>query len=447
MNLQKLIFILFSVYFSAQKNEVCQSSEMSKYDEAARKKWEHYKFVPISKDQAIIPPFEFVKVEFLYDYAKYEDVVDSMNLKLEKYRYLLDPETPEINKTSKSKKNKKDTDSYMDNFDKYMKIEDSLRKIEFAKKIGPLSRPEVIKSERKDNKWAILYYDFKYDELLRFGAGYWLAFSSDNGKTWRYNYTGLSEKNNFVFKSNSKQPLWKDDNHIQIEADIIRMTDPMGHPLPPEYEVVRDNALVIMDINEILKDSDNDGLNDITEKKLLMNPNSADTDNDGIPDGEDTNPRFKSDSNEFTILYEGLMYGNYEMKGRFYPGEFDIDISNPKLISKSDIQKNIKDSEIDSSKMEDVFSTVSFIVTDDENLQQINPPNNTVIVMTEKEYEEYKKQNNSQLIKENISPLFQCDKAKDTFILRKSASYSGETYKIIRTKKGWKVKTVSSWIS
>jgi len=439
MNKKK--FILFFIFLqslnflNAQKSS-CKSSEQEKYDLENQIKWRNYKFEPISKDSALKVPFNYITTDFLDNPAKISDIIDSAEIKMAPFQYLMNVDYSE--KEDKKSKKKDRKTSYMDGFEKYMSIEDSIRTIEAKKLIGPLSKPKVIKSEKRNNKWAILYYDFKYDELLTFGAGYWLAYSEDSGKNWKYNYTGLSERNNYVFKSNSKLPLWKDDQHIQIEADIVRMTDEMGHPLPPKYETVKDNALVIMDIHEILKDSDGDGINDITEKKLFLNPNSADTDNDGIPDNKDTNPRFKKGSNEFTILYEGLMYGDYEVRGKGLFEEFDIDTNNPKLYS----GKNP-----DFEAMKEIFSTVKMIVTDDKNLQQIAPPNETIIILTTDEYEKYKKQNKSKIIQQNFSPLFKCDTKKDTYILRESASYSGRTYEITRTKKGWSVKVVSSWIS
>lgn len=446
-----LIFLCLFSFVQAQKKDGCKSSEMESYDKTQQQKWKNYKFEPISKDETLKAPFDFIKIEFLYQPAKLENDIDTISLEMEKYSHLMFSNFDndiEDKKVKKDKKQiKKEAENQADNFTKYMKIEDSLRRVAASKKIGPISMPKVIKSEQHGDKWAILYYDFKYDELLRFGSGYWLAFSDNGGKSWNLQYTGLSEKNNFVFKKNSKLPLWKDENHIQIESDIVRMIDPMGHPVPPEYELVRDNALVIMDIEEIMKDTDKDGINDITERKLFLNPNSSDTDNDGFSDNEDTNPRFRSKTSEFTILYEGLLYGNYELKGKGFFEEFEIDLQHPQLVKTEEMVQKMNESEMDLLAMDDVFSTISMIVTDDENLQQINPPDEKIIILTKKEYEDYKKQNASQIIQKNISPLFKCDSSKDTYLLRTSASYSGQTYKIIRTKKGWKVKTISSWIS
>ena len=362
-------------------------------------------------------PFSYVKVEFVDNHVKMER--DSLELVMDQYRSVLDLD-----------------------FEKYMKIEDSITKIVAAKKIGPISKIGIIKAERNKNQYAVLHYGFKYDEMLKFGAGYWISYSMDKGKTWRDYYTGLGERNNFVFKKNSKASLWKDETHLQIEADIVRMTDEMGHPLPPEFEIVNENALVTLNLAEIIKDSDQDGLSDIEEKILMLDPFSKDSDNDGTEDNIDKNPRFKSISSPKSMLYNALINGVQNGKFSRRGTNFEIDLKDPKIMTKNDLSKEEQE-----MMFEEEFNSPMLLVTDDKELQGIEPTLTTIIILTNKEFEEYEKNNRSKLRSLGYSPLFKCDSDQDTFILRKSGSYSGETYKIIRTKKGWKVKTVTSWIS
>ncbi|MEJ5102801.1 hypothetical protein [Chryseobacterium sp. MYb328] len=57
------------------------------------------------------------------------------------------------------------------------------------------------------------------------------------------------------------------------------MTKHLVYGETPEYTVVKNNALLTLDLAEILKDSDGDGINDIEEtQKLFTNPYSKDTD-------------------------------------------------------------------------------------------------------------------------------------------------------------------------
>lgn len=417
ISLALLLCLIFS-FTNAQKKRGCESSEKTKYDEDLRKKWKNYTYQPISKEEALKPVFKHIQIDYVNQPAQSKDLIDSVTVQIEKIMAAkkIDPK----------------------DFEKKSAIRDSLDSIEAHKMIGNISKPLVIKSERKEKKWAILFVDFKYDEMFAFGAGYWISLSEDEGKTWKKYYTGLTESRNYYFKKNSNQPLWHDENHLQIEADIVRMLEPRSHPLPPQYETVKDNALVILDINEIIKDSDEDGLTDIEERNLLLNPFSKDTDGDGIPDSDDNNPRFASAANDFVKLYEGVILGeNVKSAGKYPNEDYFIDLRNP--------LKENKDSEASDEFY--LRQTTQLLVTDDINLQRINPKKSKIIILTSKEFEEYQKQYHSELKELNYSPLFKCDKEPNVFLLKSSSTFTGKTEKIIRTKNGWKVITVTSWIS
>lgn len=418
------LILFFSSLLNAQRNEVCKCTAKKKYQDSLHAIWKKYEFTPISKEETLKPVFDFIKIDFLYTPANSAEIVDSVQLAIEK-----------------ALPKKKNFD--MESMERDLMIYDSINKAEMAKKIGNISKPLVIKSEKNENRWAILYRDYLYDEMLAFGAGYWLSLSEDHGKTWKKYYTGITEFRNYFFKQNSKLPLWKDENHLQIEADLVRMIQPRMHPMPPEYETVRDNALITLDLQEILKDTDQDGLTDIEERNLFLNPLSADTDGDGIPDGEDLNPRFRSSENDFTLLYEGLISDyDFPYEGDFGSGSFEIDLE--KLKSQKENRNEPKANPF--FEEYPFLQTTKLLVTDDPHLQQIYPAGNRIIILTGKEYEKFIKEYHSNLEQLHYGPLFKCDD-EDAYLLETSASYSGETYKIIRTKKGWKVITVSSWIS
>ena len=147
---------------------------------------------------------------------------------------------------------------------------DSVLQVTKNEKIGIIPKMSVIKQEKLGNKWAIIYSDSKYDDFIFGGWGYWLAISIDNGKTWNKYYTGLTENCYYFLKRNSMIPLWEDSVTLQIEAAIVRQITEVIHPLPAEFETIQDGIAVQLDILKIIQDSDNDGLNDITENKMLL---------------------------------------------------------------------------------------------------------------------------------------------------------------------------------
>ncbi|RTZ46309.1 hypothetical protein EJ377_18215 [Chryseobacterium arthrosphaerae] len=124
-----------------------------------------------------------------------------------------------------------------DNFDTIYAI----RQEEFDKKVNDIPIPLIVKTGQLKGTIAILYTT---DSFL--SNDYYLRISKDNGKTWKNYFTGLVANQHYFLKSNSGYPLWKDENHLQIEADITRMTQHHVYGASPEYAIVKDNALLTL---------------------------------------------------------------------------------------------------------------------------------------------------------------------------------------------------------
>jgi hypothetical protein len=397
---------LFSYQFVFAQNEKRYKSKQEEiYFDSISKKWKDYEFHPVDVEIAKKIPYNFINVEKINNAAP----INKRDVFSNYYDSIMDL-------------NKKDRN----NFEKF----DSIMAIVENQKIGPIKKMSIVKEGRLGNKWGILYIDSKYDDFIYGGWGYWIAISNDNGKNWNQYYTGLTENYYFYFKRNSKIPLWKDINTIQIESAIVRQKSAVMHPIPAEYEIVEDNLAVEIDLSKIILDSDNDGLTDVAELKMLLKPNNPDTDGDGIIDSEDKNPRFKSCKTNKSIIYESLIE-NYspDEKGKMY-----IDLSNPQTI-----KENIENS-FD-------YDGISIFVTDNEDLQRIDLKKTTLIIMSSKEYEEYEKKYPSHFIKSNYSQMFKCDKKKDTYKIHTSYLTGGNTYLIKKTKDGWTISLIESWIS
>lgn len=420
--MKKILFLLlFPVcfYSFAQKTEACKCDLLKQSQDSIQNSYSKNEFTPVSVEEALKPRFSFVSVKFLDKYAQSEDILDSLEMK--------------VNNASKNKVPDILLGSY--------KIRDSIRKIEFSKKIGDIPKPMIIKTGKIKKVKGILYVAKNK---------YYLRMSKDDGKTWKNYFTGLKARDNYFFKSNSKYPLWKDNNHIQVEADVVRLTRLPSFPShpEPEFETIKNNALVTLNIKEIMKDSDQDGFNDLEELDLFTNPKSKDTDNDGIIDSEDHNPKYKSVNNDFTKLVQAILYGDYTFleDSDPYLNEFIINLNT----FEEDIKKQREDMKSYSSKdPKNFLDSFDFkvLVSDDENFRRIKPFEEKIIFLTSKEFQEHIQSASLNSYALHYSKIFKCDEKENTYILVFNGITRGESYLITKIPEGWRVKIIDSWIS
>jgi len=397
----------FFNYTTAQEYKKYSSKEEDAYNDSLKSTWVDKKFVPVSIELSKKIPYDFIKVIKVNEPAFYN------------------PKQVFSNYWDSVMVAQKED---MRDFTKF----DSIMQAMQNDKIGDISKMSIIKQERLGDKWAILYTDSKYDDFIYGGWGYWIALSDNNGKSWEHYYTGLTENCHYFFKRNSVIPLWKDSGTIQIESVVVRQISEVAHPIPAEFETIQDSIAIMMDLSAIIKDSDSDGLTDIAENKMMLDPYNNDTDGDGIIDSVDKNPRFRSVKTDKSIIYEVLIE-NFSPNKR---GEMVIDLAKP-----LSVEINKKDS------LYTDFESVNIFITDDKELQGLNLKNSTMVIMTSKEYEGYKLKYPSHFIESNYSKLYKCDKKVDTFKINATQLTGGESYIVRKTKKGWKIRMTSCWIS
>ena len=383
------------------------SKELDLYYENLKKSWEHKEFTPVSSETAKINSYDYVKIDTIENPAYYNP-----NQVFSTYWDSI-------------------MSSQKDNIEDYKKF-DSIMQTMYNDKIGDIPKMSIIKQEKSGNNWAMIYTDSKYDDFIYGGWGYWIALSNDKGISWKYYYTGLTENCYYFFKRNSKISLWKDSTTLQIESAIVRQITEVMHPIPAEFESIQDNIAIQLDLTKIIQDSDNDGLTDIVENKMMLNPNNPDTDGDGIKDSDDKNPRFISTITDKSIIYESLIE-NFRPNKR---GIMEIDISNPPQFRRNEMDSLYGN-----------FNTVNLFITDDKDLQGLNLHDETMIIMPTGEYKNYKMKYPSHFIESSYTQMFKCDKKKDTYIIVTSHLTGGSTYIVQKTKKGWNIFMLSTWIS
>lgn len=133
--------------------------------------------------------------------------------------------------------------------------------------------------------------------------GFWLC-KIQNEKPYAY-FLGLSFSH-YYFNKIQENPIVK-DGFLQLEGSLVKIIKIDGLPGYDDYSAIDDGKLFKINLEDLIKDSDNDGYNDIFETSFDLNPNNKDSDNDGIDDFTDLNPMFKSEKSKFTQLYEELL--------------------------------------------------------------------------------------------------------------------------------------------
>jgi len=117
--------------------------------------------------------------------------------------------------------------------------------------------------------------------------------SHDGGRTWgRPIYTGMRIQSPYVVRGLSNAPLLAGD-HLQVEVKVEEL-DSSSITFPPvglRAKRVQEGLLLQVPFAELERDSDADGLTDLAEERLVTDPQSPDTDGDGLPDGNDSLPQ------------------------------------------------------------------------------------------------------------------------------------------------------------
>ncbi len=294
--------------------------------------------------------------------------------------------------------------------------------------IGKIEKGQILKLEKKGQIEAFIYVSSEFENRYFGESGIWVALSINNGITWEYLYTGIVQKQPLFLKWYSKVPLIKSETELQIETCLLRQKTAFSHPVPgPTYEIVKDGLLLTLDLKMLRKDTDNDGLTDIVEEKFYTNINNKDTDSDGISDNLDLNPRLSLVRTEKSVIFESALNGETNM----------YDTTGLTISSKITPQINY---------VTDTTETV-LIVTDNPDIQSIQPKSTRVIILTEKEYKKSKGKFENKLNDMSISPLFKVDDEIDTYIFTRSFNTWGEEYLVKKTENGWKIVIISSWIS
>lgn len=152
----------------------------------------------------------------------------------------------------------------------------------------------VQRSEKQGKRWVVLSLSQRFDPVGEVSpGGYWLSVSSDEGAHWKNVYLSLGHHRPFAALEKSNVPLLDEKDVVRLamkEAPLDETSvtfPPIGMRAPTK------RPLVILEapLAHLERDGDGDGLSDLTEARLLLDPSNKDTDGDGVSDGDDATPR------------------------------------------------------------------------------------------------------------------------------------------------------------
>lgn len=161
------------------------------------------------------------------------------------------------------------------------------------------------KNQFKD--WIAALAEFKYLSVNDNFAlainkyGLWLVEKiNDQYKPY---FLGLTQ-NVYLQDFYGKNQKFIQNNQFVMNGTLVDVQRLSRIPMLPKYEVIKDGVSFTINLDDVRKDSDKDGFNDLFENFIGLDPNSADSDGDGIPDFKDHNPKYKSENSKFTSMYE-----------------------------------------------------------------------------------------------------------------------------------------------
>jgi hypothetical protein len=189
---------------------------------------------------------------------------------------------------------------------------------------------QAVRTERQGKCAAVIAISQAYDRQSPVSdGGYWVLLSDEKGTTWRRPlYTGLRANLPYTVRASSALPLlakggaggtaacppWTcglaqggvggtaacppstcglTGDHLQVEVEVREInsffTTEDGPaelaPRQPRRGIYLDIPLAALE-----RDADGDGLTDLEEQRLLLDPDDADTDHDGLGDAVDPMP-------------------------------------------------------------------------------------------------------------------------------------------------------------
>jgi hypothetical protein len=262
-------------------------------------------------------------------------------------------------------------------------------------------------------------------------GAYWVHLSRDGGSTWQKPlYTGLLEYFPYVVPVTSKMPLWSRDR-ITLEVAVQEL-DPSSITYPPVGLRSRRRASdLYLDIPlaALESDRDGDGLTDIVEEHLLLNPDNPDSDGDGLQDGKDPLPNVKN-----TGPVDGDNYITAILQHIFHLPEGAI------------IEPVDRDPSILGAKRAEEPSIIRPLIVQGVAAEFSGVRLSTPVLVYSGEQVARIRARSADFHALSLSPVV-FNRAHDKGYVVWSRGWTGGTLRVFRGGAAWRVEVLSSWIS
>ncbi len=193
--------------------------------------------------------------------------------------------------------------------------------------LGRIGTPEAIDAILKFENWSQKRFAQpapfelgKTENAIDHFGDYYLdpvaEAADEKGKTWAIFPWNRYGRQDIWLTSSAEKDSWAQPILLDLPGmpHLVRVSD-RAHDKKCQVQVEGDAVTVTCDgktirssISKSLADSDNDGLPDVVEGRLLTGPNNPDTDKDGVPDGNDSNPLTPrhEDSNDIVEIRQAV---------------------------------------------------------------------------------------------------------------------------------------------
>lgn len=303
----------------------------------------------------------------------------------------------------------------------------------------PVSEYQVVRYENENGERQLIYLSSALDAPGEIPAyGYWFQQTTDGGKIWQEPlYLGIQQYFPYFVVARSKLPMITGDSlNVEVEAREVDLESITFPPVGLTLKRTDRNLYLSFNFEALRRDTDRDGLTDLVERRLQMDPVSADSDDDGLEDARDPLPLTKFDPNASTADKELA----YAILSAIVGYERNAIVVNPRT---ADEQFDLMDM-IGADRPPSISDGAVFLVADPEKYSGIRTPFR-LFVFSEEDVKKINAQG-APFYPVGIQSMFRRPDGSEYYVIWSAGWVGGEF--VVRCKdEKCETEVISSWIT